>query len=148
MIEKHLVRFFSTVVASTALVVAATPLHAAVIAHWSFDTPTITTDANGIASAADQTGNHNATTVLNGTGVTIQSVAGQFGQAADYNNGIGAQGTNNASMSVPQLTEIAGASAGDFTVSAWAKVPDNGATAWDDNPILADWGNAAANTNR
>jgi hypothetical protein len=85
---------------------------------------------------------------MNGTGVTIQSVAGQFGEAADFNNGFGSQGTNNASFSIPQLYEIMGAAAGDFSVAAWAKLQDNGATAWDNNTIIGDWGNAPAGTNR
>ena len=62
----------------------------AAIAHWSFDTPTITVGAAGITAATDQTGNHNASTVYAGTGGTgagpqINSVAGQFGQAAEFN---------------------------------------------------------------
>jgi hypothetical protein len=124
------------------------------IAHWSFDTPTITVGANGITAAADSTGNHNATTQYGGTGGTgggapqIDSVAGQFGQAASFTNANanGQAQANFAWMSIPQLTEIAGPSGGDFTVSVWSNVPDQ--ASWDDNPILVDWGNAPANTNR
>jgi hypothetical protein len=145
--NKHYLRFAFAALAAASLLLTATTSQGA-IAHWSFDTATITTDADGIVSAADQTGNHNATRVKNGTGVTIQSVAGQFGEAADFNNGFGAQATNNASFSIPQLYEIMGAAAGDFSVAAWAKAADNGATSWDDNPILIDWGNAPSGTNR
>jgi hypothetical protein len=143
---RQLVRLFSSTAAAGLLFCTSSAYGA--IAHWSFDAATITTDADGIVTAADQTGNHNATRVKNGTGVNVTSVAGQFGEAADYNNGFGAQATNNASFSFPQLYEIMGATAGDFSVAAWAKVPDNGATAWDDNPILIDWGNAPTGTNR
>ncbi len=119
-----------------------------VIAHWSFDTPTITTDATGILSAADATGNHHATTVRAGT-PQINSVAGQFGQAAQFTNtnanGV-ANAANNAWFSFPQLTEIAGPTAGDFSVAAWVNVPDQ--ASWDSNTILADWGNSATNTRR
>ncbi len=118
---------------------------AATIAHWSFDAPAITTDANGILTAADSTGNHHATTQLTGAGVFITSTPGQFGEAAQFGNANAngqAQAANNAWMSFPQLTEIAGASAGDFTVAAWVNVADQ--ASWDDNPILLDWGNVAA----
>jgi hypothetical protein len=123
---------------------------AGTIAHWSFDNATVTTDGSGnILTAADATGNHNATTQFGGTGVNISSVAGPFGQAANFNNANqnGQAQTNFAWMSFPQLTEIAGASGGDFTVAAWVNVPPE-VTSWDDNPIVADWGNAAANTHR
>jgi hypothetical protein len=122
------------------------------VAHWSFDAATTTTGANGILTASDATGMHNATTQFGGAGGAggpqINSVAGQFGQAADFAN-INANGqaqADHAWMSFPQLTEIAGPSAGDFSVAAWVKVPDQ--ASWDDNPILADWGNGAANTRR
>jgi hypothetical protein len=148
MIDKRRVLFSAAALAACAALSGATS-HAAVIAHWSFDTPTITTDPGDghILTAADATANHNATSVINGAGATINSVAGQFGQAAQFvnvNANGQAQGTNNASLSFPQLTEIMGASGGDFTVAAWVNVPDQ--TSWDDNPILLDWGNVAAGT--
>ncbi len=122
------------------------------VAHWSFDVPSITTGATGILTASDASGNHNATTQFGGTGGAggpqINSVAGKFGEAADFLN-VNANGqaqANYAWMSFPQLTEISGPTAGDFSVSAWVKVPDQ--ASWDDNPILADWGNAPANTRR
>src|SRR5829696_6545885 len=147
----NLKRLVCMPVAALAVWIGAAPasfLHAATIAHWSFDTPTITTDAGDghIVTAADATGNHNATTRLNGTGRTVNSVVGQFGQAADFTNVIGNQGTNNAYMDFPQLTEIAGPSGGSFTVASWAKVPASATT--EDLSILADWGNAPTNTNR
>jgi hypothetical protein len=123
---------------------------AGIIAHWSFDQASVTTDGSGnILTAADVTGNHNATTQLGGTGVNITPTAGQFGQGASFQNANqnGQAQTNFAWMSFPQLTEIAGASGGDFTVAAWVNVPPE-AVSWDDNPIVADWGNAAANTHR
>jgi hypothetical protein len=123
---------------------------ASIIAHWSFDTPAITTDGSGnIVTAADSTATHNATTQLGGTGVNIASVAGQFGQAASFGNANqnGQSQANNAWLSFPQLTEISGPSGGDFTVAAWVNVPPE-VTTWDDNPILVDWGNAPTNTRR
>jgi concanavalin A-like lectin/glucanase superfamily protein len=123
---------------------------ATIVAHWTFDTPSLTTDGSGnILTAADTTANHNATTQLGGTGPNITSVSGVFGQAASFSNANanGQAQTNFAWMSFPQLTEIAGASAGDFSVAAWVNVPPE-VTNWDDNPILVDWGNAPANTHR
>jgi hypothetical protein len=143
---QHLVRI---ALVSLAVVLSCSPVRAqTTIAHWSFDTPTITTGVGGrIETAADSTGTHNATSVFNGTGVTINSVAGQFGQAALLTNTIGNQPTNNAYMDFPSLTEIAGPTAGDFTFAAWANIPLGTSTA-DDNTIIADWGNAAAGTHR
>jgi hypothetical protein len=58
----------------------------AIIAHWSFDTSTITVDGSGnVLTAADDTGVHNATGVRNGTAASA-SVAGQFGAALQLNN--------------------------------------------------------------
>ena len=85
--------------------------YAGTIAHWSFDATDITTDGSGnILTAADATSAHNATTEIGGTGVSINSVAGIFGQAANFNNANqnGQSQSNNAWMSFPQLTEIAG----------------------------------------
>jgi hypothetical protein len=136
-------------IAALAWLAATQPaIHAATVAHWSFDAATITTGANGIVTAADATGNHNATTQYGGTGGAggpqVNSVAGQFGEAAEFTNANangGAQ-ANFAWLSIPQLTEIMGAAAGDFSVSAWVNVADQ--TSWDDNPILLDWGNVPA----
>jgi hypothetical protein len=148
MIGKQPVRLSLALLAIFGVAVSSAHVPAATIAHWSFDTPTITTDPNGIVTAGDSQGNHNATTQLGGTGATITSVTGQFGEAARFNNtnANGQAQTNFAWMSFPQLTEIAGASGGDFSVAAWVNVPDQ--TSWDDNPILVDWGNAPANTRR
>jgi hypothetical protein len=130
-----------------ALSIWATVSHAGTIAHWSFDAADITTDGSGnILTAADSSGNHNATTVIGGTGASITTATGQFGAAASFVNLANNvnQATNNAWMSFPQLTEIAGPTGGSFTVAAWV----NGANTTGNNTVLADWGNAAANTNR
>jgi hypothetical protein len=117
------------------------------IAHWSFDTATITTGANGVLTADDVAGAHDATSVFNGTGVNINSVAGQFGQGAQFTNTIGNQPTNNAYMNFPSLTEISGPTGGNFTFAAWANVA-TGTPTNDDNTIIADWGNAPAGSHR
>ena len=123
---------------------------ATIVAHWTFDAANITTDGSGnIVTAADSTATHNATTQLGGSGVNIASVPGVFGQAASFGNANqnGQSQSNFAWMSFPQLTEIAGAAAGDFSVAVWINVPPE-VTNWDDVPILVDWGNAPANTHR
>src|SRR5262245_59665593 len=73
---------------------------AQVVAHWSFDA-----QAGGVYP--DQTGNHNATIVTNGTGA-IASGTGRFGNGAAFNNATGTQATNNAYMTLSNLTEIMG----------------------------------------
>jgi hypothetical protein len=110
-----------------------------VVAHWSFDTSTITTDANGIATAADATGNHSATRSSSANGVLpINSVAGQFGQAAQFTNPLGNDDAGGASrFDIPQLTEIEGASAGSFSVAVWVNTSATGAFA---NTVLSNWG--------
>ena len=106
------------------------------IAHWSFDTGTITQGVGGrIESAADQTGVHNATALYNGTGVDITSAAAQFGDGALFGNGTGSQSTNNASFTFPQLTEIAGPTGGDFSIATWVKTTNTASS----NTILATW---------
>jgi hypothetical protein len=146
----------AVITAAAAILLAARPASAqtTTVAHWTFDTGNITTGANGILTAADvKAGLHNAATQFNGTGGAggpqINSVTGMFGQGAEFtnNNTNGASQTNYAWMNFPQLTEIAGPSAGDFAFAAWAKVPVQNPT-WDSNTIIADWGNAPANTHR
>jgi Concanavalin A-like lectin/glucanases superfamily len=114
---------------------AGSAARAQVIAHWSFDS-----QAGGVYP--DQTGTHNATVVTNGTGA-ITSGPGRFGNAAAFNNATGVQATNNAYMTLPQLTELAGPSGTSFSVAAWVQTTN----AASNNPILADWGTATT-TNR
>jgi hypothetical protein len=121
-----------------ALLASAQAARGAVIAHWSFDTGTITTDGSGnVLTAADETGTHNATGVRNGT-ATSASVSGPFGNALQLNNTSGAQTANNAYMSFPNLTELMGSTGVSFTVSAWIKTVNTA----DNNTIIGDWGNA------
>jgi hypothetical protein len=113
------------------------------VAHWTFDTPSITTDASGILTAADTTGLHNATRTNAAAGpLPINSVAGQFGQAAQFMNVLNEDATGASRLQIPNLTEIMGPAAGDFTVTTWANVPV-GVTG-QDNTILSDW--SATNT--
>ncbi len=148
MIGRRLVRISMALLALGGVLFVSSSILAGPIAHWTFDTPHITTDPTGVLTAADVGGSHHATTQIGGTGANITSVAGQFGQAARFNNtNVNGQAqTNFAWMSFPQLTEIAGLTAGDFTVATWVNVPDQ--ASWDDNPILIDWGNAPAGTRR
>src|SRR5688500_18744140 len=84
----------------------------AVVAHWSFDSGTLTLDGGGnITGVADQTGNHNAT-VQNGVFPGTDSVTGQFGQGLRFN------GNNN--LQFANLTELMQANgAPSYTVSLW-----------------------------
>jgi hypothetical protein len=111
-----------------------------VIAHWSFDTGSITVDggSGNVTSAADDTGNHNATAVINGT-ATGTSGPGQFGQALTFGN-TNPSGGNRYYLTYDNLTELMGpaAQAPSFTVAAWVNTSFSAAN----NSIVADWGNA------
>jgi hypothetical protein len=128
-------KFVLAITSVLATSLAGSEARAQVIAHWSFN-------SQSGGGYADQTGNHNATIVTNGTGA-ITSVPGVFGNAASFNNGTGTQATNNAYMTIPQLSEIAGPSGTSFSVAAWVQTTN----ATSNNPVLADWGTAAT-TNR
>src|SRR6476620_7300619 len=128
-------KFVLAITSVLATSLAGSEARAQVIAHWSFN-------SQSGGGYADQTGNHNATIVTNGTGA-ITSVPGVFGNAASFNNGTGTQATNNAYMTIPPLTEIAGPSGTSFSVAAWVQTTN----ATSNNPILADWGTATT-TNR
>jgi hypothetical protein len=107
-----------------------------VVAHWSFD------QQNG-AVYPDDTGNHDATVVTSGTGA-VTSGPGQFGNAAQFNNAAGGQATNNVFMTIPNLTEIMGPTGSSYSIAAWIQTSNTTSN----NPVLADWGTAAAGTNR
>ena len=120
--------------------------HAAVIAHWSFDTGTLTTDGTNITSVADATGNHHAAPGTGGTGgtgnqyvsaafpVATSSVAGQYGQSLRFN------GDNFLLFN--NLTELMAASGGpSYTVSMWVKTEANGGTVGSAFAHLSNWGN-------
>ena len=125
------------VAAVTGLFLLSAPAaRAAVVAHWSFD-------QNNAGVYADDTGDHNATVVTNGTGA-ITNDPGKFGNGITSNNAAGAQATNNAYLSFPNLTELMGPAGGSYSVSAWVKTTNNTFN----NPILADWGNAPSGTRR
>src|SRR3954466_2806540 len=108
---------------------------AQVVAHWSFDSQ------NG-GLYVDDTNNHNATVVTNGSGA-ISSGSGVFGNAASFNNATGAQATNNAYMTLPNLTELMGPSGTSYSIAAWVQTTNTASN----NPVLADWGQATT-TNR
>ena len=142
-----LARFILVVLVAWAALAGTVQAQVEVIAHWSFDAPSLTLGDNGrILTAADATGNHIATGVFNGdiALANLTSVPGRFGDAAMFTNGTGFQVTNNASFSFPQIFEIMGPQAGDFSVAAWVNTTDTTTT----KAIIADWGNAPANTHR
>ena len=126
---------------------AASQGHAAVIAHWSFDSGTLTTDGTNITSVADATGNHNAAPGTGGTGgtgnqyvsaafpVATSSVAGQYGQSLRFN------GDNFLLFN--NLTELMAANgAPSYSVSMWAKTETVGGGTGSAYATLSNWGNA------
>jgi hypothetical protein len=143
-----------------------TSAHAATIAHWSFDTSTLSTDGTGnIVGASDATGNHNATIgmgVGSANGTTqggpqfdsnpipgSNSIAGKFAQGltlTGFNNNDGGRGQF---LEFPNLTELMTANSApgspSYTVSYWINTTTTNAQQF---TVLADWGNAATNPGR
>ena len=132
------------------------PIQASTIAHWSFDSDTLTVDAGSIISAADETGNHNASVSAAGFGgatgdefvssafdAASSSVAGQFGQALRFN------GDNF--MVFDNLTELMAANgAPSYTISMWVNAPADSLSGGIPFATLGNWGhtNAAAGATR
>lgn len=119
-----------------------------VISHWSFDTPTLTSDGSGnITGAANSTGNHDAfvdtTTGVgtansgvnpSGTFAASDSVSGAFGQGIMFNG--------NNYLEYPELTELAGPNV-SFSISFWLLLPasvSSPSSYW----TMSDWGNGAS----
>jgi hypothetical protein len=121
--------------------------HGAVVAHWSFDSGTLSNDGTNITAVGEQTGNHNASPGTGGTGGTTgtsfvsaafplatSSVAGQHGQALRF--------AGNNFLLFNNLTELMAASgAPNYTVSMWVKTETNGGTIGSGFAHLSNWGN-------
>ena len=114
------------------------------IAHWSFDSGTLSFDGRGnISGAADSTGNHNASVSVSGLGsapasatfASSDSVSGKFGQALEFNG--------NNYMVFNNLTELMAANgAPSYTISLWVNSTYNNNIA--EFAVMSSWGNAAA----
>jgi len=131
------------------------------VAHWSYDTPTVTVLNGNISGIADSTGNHNASpgsnlgsaTAANG-GPTFNSnpipsansVAGKFGQSltlTGFNNFAGGGGQF---LMFPELTEIMQANAApSYTISMWINTLNSSFQGF---AGLSDWGNSATTPGR
>ena len=111
-----------------------------VVAHWSFDSCTLTHDGSGnIIGVADSTGNHNAT--AGGLGASSAPFAGSDSVAAPFGQGLMFNGDNY--MQWPNLTELmASSGAPSYSISMWLYVPSGTSVA---NPyyVMGDWGNGS-----
>ena len=151
----------SALLASAALLTSAYAATTGTIAHWSYDTPTLTIVSGNITGAADTTGNHNASagaglgsaSVANG-GPTFNSnpipnsnsVPGQFGQALTLTGFNNAAGGGGQFLMFPELTELMAANgAPGYTVSMWIRTLN---TSFNGFVGLSSWGNAASNPGR
>jgi hypothetical protein len=118
------------------------------VAHWSFDTDTLTLEGGNIAAAADSAGNHDASVLATGVGaagpstpfLASDSVAGPFGQGLRFN------GDNY--MVFDNLTELMqSAGAPSYTVSLWINwqnaAPPGGPTPFQ---TFSTWGNGPNGT--
>ncbi len=162
---RQLVLLSFAALAAALLSATVSTVHAGIIAHWSFDTPTITTDGGGnITGAADSTGNHNASlgagvgsaSVANG-GPTFNSntipgansIAGQFGQGLTLTGSNNFAGGGGQFLMFPNLAELMTANsapgAPSYTVSYWLQTTTTNAHQF---TMLGDWGNAGTNPGR
>jgi hypothetical protein len=148
----------------TTVVYLSAPLtcQAATIAHWSFDSTSLSHDGSGnIIGAADATGNHNASlgsgvgsaSVANG-GPTFNSntipgsnsVAGRFGEGLTLSGNNNNAGGRGQFLEFPNLTELMTANsapgASSYTVSYWIKTTTTNQHQF---TVLSDWGNSGVN---
>jgi hypothetical protein len=143
------------------LLLFGTDVGAATIAHWTFDTASLTTSSGNITAAADATGVHNAVlgagigsaTAANG-GPTFNSnaipvansIAGKFGQGLTLNGSNNFAGGGGQFLMFPNLTELMTAKgAPSYTVSYWIQTTTPNSHQF---TVLSDWGNAATNPGR
>jgi hypothetical protein len=143
---KNVVFFSALCLATLALFPARSSAQPTPIAHWSFDTPTLTIVDGNITEVAEETGDHDATPGIGGTGggsgtqfvsapfpAAASSVAGSFGQAMRFNG-------DNFFL-FPQLTELMAANGGpSYSVSMWINTTAGLSSA---HPFaaLGSWGN-------
>jgi hypothetical protein len=136
-------------------------VESATIAHWTFNTPSLTTSAGNITGAADSTGNHNALLgasvgsasaanggpTFNSTPIPVaNSISGRFGQGLTLTGSNNFAGGGGQFLTFPNLTELMTASgAPSYTVSYWIQTTTTNAHQF---TILSDWGNAATNPGR
>lgn len=142
MTKRKLGKLFSAIAAVLVMGSSASISCANTVAHWSFDTATLSTDGGGnITGVAETTGNHDAT-VGNGTFVAASdSVTGKFGEAIRFN------GDNNLQFAnLTELMQTAGAPS--YTVSMWVQWPTAISAPEGASPFatLSDWGNGGSGT--
>jgi Concanavalin A-like lectin/glucanases superfamily len=135
--------WITTLVLAGGLVAACPVRGQSVIAHWSFDTPTLSYDGSGnIIGAADSTGNHDAVlgsgnNQKNATSdpfASSASVSGQFGQALTFD------GANY--LSFPDLTELmAPSTPTSFSMSCW--INTTATSGFNGYQTFSDWGSAS-----
>jgi hypothetical protein len=154
---KHLARIsiFTTAMA----LVSTTSRAQTTIAHWSFNTPSLTISGGNITGAADSTGVHNAVTAQSGSGggcpcttnpiPAANSIAGQFGQGLTLTGSNNVAGGGGQFLTYPILDELMTASsapgAPNYTVSYWINTTTTNSHQF---TLLSDWGNSATNPGR
>lgn len=122
-----------------ALLSAATPVDAGVLAHWDFEESAQSGSPDSFGRyfvAADSTGNYNAWRTSTSTAVR-QDYPGKFGDAAV--GGIRFAG-GGSTTSFINIDPIGGMLSGDFTIAGWIK-PE---TLSNIPTLFADWGSSLA----
>ena len=124
------------------------------VAHWSYDSSTLTVVGGNITGVADSTGNHNAT-VGSGLGSgsftsnpipAANSVAGRFGEGLTLTGFNNVAGGGGQFLMYPEITEImAFNGAPTYTVSMWINTLN---TSFNGFTTLSDWGNSNSTPGR
>jgi hypothetical protein len=123
------------------------------VAHWTFDSASLTTDGGGnIVGVADATANHNMTPgsgLGSGTGnpYTSNPIPGANAVSGMFGGGLTLSGLNTVAggggqyLMFPELTEITAAGGGQaYSISYWLNTT---VTVNQQFTLLGDWGNSA-----
>ena len=142
------------VLGSASMLTAALADVTGTIAHWTYDTPTLTIVGGEITGVLDSTGSHNASpgSGQGAAGLTSNpipvsnSVSGRFGQSLTLTGFNNVAGGGGQFLMFPELTEIMAANgAPNYTVSMWVNTAN---TAFNVFVDLSSWGNLTANPGR
>src|SRR5262245_11499485 len=154
-------QYYSIVVGIAVIAVAARQAAGqSTIAHWSFDTASLTTSGGNITGAADSTGLHNAVnTQTTGSGAgspytsnvipTSNSATGQFGEGLTLTGFNNVAGGGGQFLTYPSLSELmtanSAAGAPSYTISYWLKTTTANTQSF---TVMSSWGNTATNPGR
>jgi len=153
-------RFAALATLAAALLTVGSASAQSVVAHWSFDAPTLTTSGGNITGISDQTANHNMSvgaTTGSGGGCPCNSLAipstnsitGKVGEGLTLTGSSTLAAGGGMFLTYPNFNELStvlsAPGAPSYTVSYWLNTTTTNAQQY---TILSDWGNAAGNPGR